>query len=277
MISTIAVPEPCQVEGRSTELGGVDSIRRAILLMWATLAAACLLSFPEIGSAQLPPRECLNRGCPDHSPNNGELVGTYGIGENQRHVPFIAFPQSNEVPFGGTFRFYYGVKRKSAGGPLGAIAVLVVKMFRQPQHGNQWLDRTMLYRNKFDKPSQKDGFEHWIDRLRYNRWHAGENIISDRLKSKFHIEFRANEHTSKPLSRRRSFVFEPIGDHHHDAELQKAYILGYKAVRPDGTWIDFNINFDKPFSEVYITIVDLGVAVVGDPVQWSWRFENSAR
>ena len=156
------------------------------------------------------------------------------------------------------------------------MAVRVVKVLRESQHGNQWLNRTLLYRNQFDHPSQKDAFDYWIDRPRYDRWHRGENIDSPRLTTEFHVDFRADERTSEPPTRRRSFVFESIGNHDDDTELQRVYILGYRGVRPDGTWIDFNINFDEPYKEIHITIIDLGIEVVGPPIQWTWRFENSA-
>ena len=254
----------------------MQSTRRAISLMSAAVTAASFVFVPEVGSAQLPPRECLSRGCPVREPDNGELVGTFGPGGGSVHNAFGPLPDTNRVPFGGTFTFYYGIKRQFARQP-GAIAIRVVKVLRQPQPGNQWLDRTLLYRNKFDHASQKDAFDYWIDRPRYQRWHLGENIDSPRLSTEFHVELRADERTSEPLSRRRSFVFEQIPNHHDDTELQKAYILGYRSVRPDGTWIVFTIDFGQPYSDVYVTITDLGIDFDGDPVKWTWRFENSAR
>ena len=86
------------------------------------------------------------------------------------------------------------------------------------------------------------------------------------------MEFREDELTSEPASRRTSFLF----DERQDDVVQKAYILKYRGVGLNGTWIDFSSEFKDVFSEIYITIIDLGVAVTGSPVQWSWRFENSA-
>ena len=262
----------------------------AVLLMSAALTTAGFESVPEayrhgpgtarkpqgieagssLSGAQPPPRGCAERDCPERAPNNGELVGTYGPGGDDRHVPFVAFPDTNRIPFGGTVRFYYGVSRSTASRPS-AIAVRVIKVLKQPKSGNPWLDRTLLYRNEFDEPSQKDEFDGWIGRVRYHNWHRRQ-IVSDRLRTEFHVEFREDEHTSEPASRRTSFLF----DERQDAVVQKAYILKYRGVGLNGTWIDFSSEFKDAFSEVYITIIDLGVAVAGPPVQWSWQFKNSA-
>ena len=283
---THLLPQPHQTRAKMT---GRGSPRLAILLVSAALTTAGFVSVPEVyrhgpgtagnpegveagsslSGAQLPPRGCVVRDCPERAPNNGELIGTYGPGGDDRHVTFRAFPEINRVPFGGTFRFYYGISRSTASQP-GAIAVRVVKVLTQQQPGNEWLDRTLLYRNEFDEPSQKDEFDGSIGRARYHSWHRGQ-IVSDRLRTEFHVEFREDEHTSEPASRRTSFLFE-----RHDAVVQKAYILKYRGVGPNGTWIDFSSDFTNSYSEVYITIIDLGVAVDGSPVQWSWQFENSA-
>ncbi len=268
---------------------GRGSPRLAVLLMSAALTTAGFESVPEayrhgpgtarkpegigaassLSGAQPPLRGCAERGCPERAPNNGELVGTYGPGGDDRHVPFVAFPDTNRIPFGGTVRFYYGISRSTSSQP-GAIAVRVSKVLAQPQPGNAWLDRTLLYRNEFDEPSQRDEFDGWIGRARYHSWHQGE-IVSDRLRTEFHVEFREGEHTSEPPSRRESFLFE-----RQDGAVQKTYILKYGGVGRNGTWIDFSSRFTNSYSEVYVSIIDLGVAVAGSPVQWSWQFKNSA-
>ena len=94
--------------------------------------------------------------------------------------------------------------------------------------------------------------------------------MSDRLRKEFHVEFRKDEHTSEPASRREVFLFE-----RNDDVVQKAYILKYKGVNPNGTWIYFDSNLTDSFCETIITIIDLGT-VDGDlPHQWTWRFKNS--
>ena len=249
----------------------MNSISRTIFLLPAVCAAIGLVAVSTVGASPLPPRECLTRDCPEYAPVNGELVGTYGSGHQQRHVRFSPFPDTNQVPFGGTFKFYYGVKRQSTS-QSGAIGVRVVKFLKQPSQRSEFLDKTLLYRNKLDGPIPRGKFDGWIHRSRYDRWHRGENITSNRLRTQFHAKFRDDEHTSEPAGRRRSFLFEANGD-----VLQKAYILGYRRVRPDGTWINFNIKFSKPYNRVHITVIDLGMDVDGDPEQWDWQFEGSVR
>lgn len=278
---TCLLPQPDQ---------GPGSPRLAVLLVSAALTTAGFESVPEayrhgsgtarkpegiaagslLSGAQLPPLGCAaERDCPERAPNDGELVGTYGPGDDDRHVSFEAFPNTTRIPFGGTVRFYYGINRSTARQP-GAIAVLVTKVLTHEQSDNPWLDRTLLYRNEFDEPSQKDQFDGWISRARYHSWHRGE-IVSDRLRTEFHAEFREDQHTNEPPSRRTSFLFE-----RQEAVAQRAYILKYRGVGLNGTWINFSTTFQDSFNEVRITIIDLGIPVDGSPVQWSWQFRNSA-
>ena len=252
----------------------IDWTYRAIFLFLTALTTAGLVSVPEVVGAQSTSRECIEkRNCPDRVPDNGELVVSYGPGGNQQHVRFSGLPKKHTVPFGGSFWFYYGINRHYARQP-GALVVRVVKVRKpQQQYDNPWLKRTLLYRNKFNNPphpTQKDKFEDDIGRDRYNEWHRGTSgWRSSRLKNDFHVEFQENKKTSNS---RNSFVFEP-----NNNAIQRVYILGYKGVRRDGTWVDFTINFDKSFNEVHITIIDLGIDTRGDPQQWNWSFMNSAK
>lgn len=282
------LPQPHQTRAKMTSRG---SPRLTILLVSIALTTAGFVSVPEVychgsgtagepegveaGSSvsgtQVRSEECVRRDCPERAPNNGELVGTYGPRDDNRHVSFLDYPTKNKVPFGGTFRFYYGISRSTANQP-GAIAVRVEKkVVDQKRRGNELLDKTLLYRNEINKPSQKDEFDDSIGRNRYHRWHQRE-IMSDRLRNDFHVEFRKDERTSEPASRRKVFLFE-----RHDAVVQKAYILKYQGVNPNGTWVYFDSILTDAFSEANITIIDLGTSDDDRPRQWTWRFINSAR
>lgn len=201
---------------------------------------------------------------------DGELVVTY---TEQSNVSLSVMPQAHRVPFRQSLFFHYGIKAGS-GHPSepGAIVVKVTKVYSQGTDEDwEYAKKTTLYRNDFTFPEVVEGFDDEIDRDRYINYHNNKFYTSNRLERQFHVLYRVNEKTNQPLSRRKGFLHEGSGDP-SKVVAQGSYMFSYEGIRPQGTWIPFNLRFQGDFSEVYITIIDFGIDSAGDPVGKTWHF-----
>ena len=201
---------------------------------------------------------------------DGELLVTH----IERSVHLGVVPGRNHVPFGHTLEFYYGVKNRNDRVPGdAAIIVKVSKVYRQGTDEDwKYANKVVLFRNKFKSPKRVKKFSGEIDRARYSKYHQGLFFTSNRLERDFHVFYRNQERTDSPLNRRRAFLYQRVGPR-NSVVAQKSYIVSYKGVQPEGSWIHFNIGLQMDFSEVYITITDLGISFIAVPVEKTWHLE----
>ena len=207
---------------------------------------------------------------PSEQPSvDGELVVTH---TEQSDVRLSVMPKKNQVPFGQTLLFQYGVKAGSNHpSEPAAIVVKVTKVYGEGTD-TDWThaQKTTLYRNHFTFPETLEEFHDEIDRERYYKYHSGNFYTSDKLERRYHVHYRVKEKTNHPISRRKGFLHGQSG-HPTKRVAQGSYILSYEGILSAGTWIPFNLQFQIAFSDVYITIIDLGIDSRGDLVEKTWH------
>ena len=191
----------------------------------------------------------------------------------QNDVRMIVMPKKNQVPLGQTLFFQYGVKAGcNHPSEPAAIVVKVTKVYGEGTDKDwKYANKTTLYRNHFKFPEELEEFHDEIDRERYYKYHSGKFYTSDKLERRYHVHYRDKEKTNHPISRRKGFLHDQSG-HPAKRVAQGSYILSYEGILPEGTWIPFNLRFQIAFSDVYITIIDLGIDSIGDPVEKTWHF-----
>ena len=197
-----------------------------------------------------------------------ELLVTH---TQQRHVVLSSTPKSNQVPFGQTLFFYYGIKPGDRS-KTGAIVAKVTKVYRmEPDKKWEHASKTLLFRNKFSFPNVVEEFNSQIGRKRYHQYHDDPFYTSPRLEQ-FHVFYDKGERTNDPLPRRQEFTYKD----NNAITVQKVYIISYKGTGTagTGTWIDFTINLDIAFCKASLAVIDLGLpSNNGDPIVNTWELE----
>ena len=196
---------------------------------------------------------------------DGELVVTY---TEQSNVSLSVMPQAHRVPFRQSLFFHYGIKAGS-GHPSepGAIVVKVTKVYSQGTDEDwEYAKKTTLYRNDFTFPEVVEGFLTMKSTGTDTLTTITTNFtpVTD-WNGSFMSSIESTKKTNQPLSRRKGFLHEGSGDP-SKVVAQGSYMFSYEGIRPQGTWIPFNLRFQGDFSEVYITIIDFGIDSAGDPV-----------
>lgn len=249
---------------------------------WALHSALCLCLVVLCGgtAAQQPDRCRTNMKLGDPA-YDGQLYVQYRVVGRKKETRELVRSETerHSVPFGDSLYFCYGLLREnSADRKEGAIVIRTVRAYdANNDRVTEYKKDTLLFRNKF--PHDDSTWKGWVRRKFYQSYHRGD-IENYHLRTNFHrsITDTGKWRTDERLQRRKSFLFPDITDPPDDKIVLRAYNLYYKAIRPKGTWIYFDVGADSSFDFIDLLIIDLNPPGLGiDLVPRKWHLKKRAK